>query len=116
MGQRQRIHTVEQRPDGIFVQLNLDGALASDEYACKSECGTRVKIASLRVNSHGGGGEREGARSPGRPASPLRGTPPASPRAMWSMEGEDVWPEDLVADSTRGSPSRRRSSASGGNR
>lgn len=107
VGQRQRVHQVEQRTDGIYVKLNVDGALASDEYACKAECGARVRSRSLRSNT-----DRDGSRSPARSSSPLRGTPPASPRGMSYMEGEDVWPEDLVADS-RGSPSssgRRRSS------
>lgn len=112
VGQRQRVHKVEERSDGVYVQLNLEGALASDEYACKSECGARVRMGYLRLNNHNGM-EREGSGSPtGRPASPLRGTPPASPRASLAMEGEDIWPEDLSADSPmlRTSSSRRRSS------
>jgi nitrite reductase/ring-hydroxylating ferredoxin subunit len=107
VGQRQRVHQVEQRSDGIYVKLNLDGALASDEYACKAECGARVRSGSLRLNT-----DRDGSRSPARSSSPLRGTPPASPRGLSYMEGEDIWPEDLVADS-RGSPSGRRRNGSG---
>jgi nitrite reductase/ring-hydroxylating ferredoxin subunit len=107
VGQRQRVHQVEQRADGIYVKLHLEGAIASDEYACKPDCGARVRSGSLRINT-----DRDGSRSPARSSSPLRGTPPSgSPRALSHMEGEDVWPEDLVADS-RGSPSRRRNSAS----
>ena len=115
VGQRQRVHKVEERSDGIYIQLNLDGNLASDEYACKSECGARVRMGSLRLNTLNGG-DREGSQSPGRPSSPLRGTPPASPRASLAMEGEDVWPEDLSADSPmfRTSSGRRRSSKTGG--
>jgi nitrite reductase/ring-hydroxylating ferredoxin subunit len=104
VGARQRVHDVEQRDDGVYVRLRLDGALASDEYACKAECGTRVKTGSLRLSSV----ERDGSRSPGRSASPRRSTPPASPRAVLYLEGEDIWPEDLTADNLP-----RRSHASG---
>ena len=112
VGQRQRVHQVEQRADGIYVKLNVEGALASDEYACKAECGTRVKTGSLRLISMSAGPDRDGSRSPtgrGRSVSPMRGTPPASPRAVLAMEGEDIWPEDLVADS----PTHRRRGSSG---
>lgn len=113
VGERQRVHEVETRGDGVYVRLRLEGALASDEYACKAECGTRVKTGSLRLSSLGAG-ERDGSRSPGRSASPRRSTPPASPRAVLYMEGEDIWPEDLTADALPrrgGSASRRRASA-----
>lgn len=93
VGPRQRTHDVESRDDGkIWVKLNLQGSYASDEYATKVECGARVKSGALRVAQT----ERDGSRSPNRSASPMRGTPPASPRASILMEGEDVWPEDLV--------------------
>lgn len=92
VGQRQRTHRVEQRPDGIYVQvhgkegrgwgaggpaaggrgcgrslrqqpglmaqpvlpyglsqLNLEGSLASDEYAHKHECGLRIQTGHLRL-------------------------------------------------------------------
>ena len=115
VGQRQRLHEVELRPDGgLWVRLNLAGEVASDEYACRAECGTRVKSGSLRL-SHGHGdrdGSRSPSRSPNRPASPLRGlTPPASPRAAIMMEGEDVWPEDLSLD--RRTSNKRRASSLG---
>jgi hypothetical protein len=37
VGQRQRTHRVEQRADGVYVQLRLEGSLASDE--CEALCG-----------------------------------------------------------------------------
>lgn len=111
VGRRQRVHDVELREDGLYVRLHLDGTLASDDYACKQECGARVKAGSLRVSIGHFAGERDGARSPNRAASPLRGTPPASPRSSIYMEGEDVWPEDLTpGDGGRFNPGRRRSS------
>lgn len=83
------MHGVELRPDGIFVQLHLSGSMPSDEYACNQSCGKRVQSGSLRLAA----AELDGAR---RSASPMRGTPPASPRAF--PEAEDVWPADLVPD------------------
>ncbi|PSC75330.1 Rieske domain-containing -like [Micractinium conductrix] len=105
VGKRQRTHRVEQRPDGIYVQLNLEGHLASDEYAHKHECGLRVQTGHLRLSPqhlHASNGVHEGGRAPrlGSPhmGSP-RGSPPASPR--YSGEGEDCWPEDLPEPHSR---------------
>lgn len=120
VGQRQRTHKVEQRADGIYVQLNLEGQLASDEYSHKPECGLRIQNGHLRLSPqhlHAANGiEGAGGRSPhmgspraeGRMGSP-RGSPPASPR--YSGEGEDCWPEDL----TEPHPNQRRRSMMGNN-
>jgi nitrite reductase/ring-hydroxylating ferredoxin subunit len=112
IGKRQRVHEVEERDDGIYVKLCLDGNVASDDYAFKQECGARVKAGPLRTVGTGFGmGERDGTRSPNRPASPLRATPPASPRGAIYMEGEDVWPEDLVPEAClKGNAAKRQSS------
>lgn len=103
VGQRQRTHRVEEREDGIWVQLNLQGQLASDEYAYKHECGLRIQTGHLRLSPqhlHASNG-MEGSRSPRLGSPPTtsqrhlspRSSPPASPR--YSGEGEDCWPEDL---------------------
>jgi len=54
VGQRQRTHQVEQRAGGIYVKLNLEGKLASDEYAHKHECGLRIQTGHLRLRWAGG--------------------------------------------------------------
>ncbi|KAL4432388.1 hypothetical protein ABPG77_001687 [Micractinium sp. CCAP 211/92] len=118
VGQRQRTHRVEQRPDGIYVQLNLEGSLASDEYAHKHECGLRIQTGHLRLSPqhlHAANGA-EGSRPP-RVGSPRgermgspRSSPPASPR--FSGEGEDCWPEDLPSPALHGL--RHSSMGSGG--
>lgn len=95
VGQRQRLHDVQDREDGLYVRLNLSGDMASDVYACKHECGARVKSGAVRF----GIGDRDGSLSPRRStrsASPLRSDGSISPRGSMLMEGEDVWPEDLV--------------------
>ncbi|PRW58512.1 Rieske domain-containing -like [Chlorella sorokiniana] len=104
VGQRQRTHHVQQREDGgIWVQLNLEGQLASDEYAYKPECGLRIQTGHLRLSpqhlhaSDGSRSPRMGSprreASPSRRGSSPRSSPPASPR--FSGEGEDCWPADL---------------------
>ncbi|KAJ8608261.1 hypothetical protein CTAYLR_007289 [Chrysophaeum taylorii] len=34
----QRVHDVEERPDGIYVRLRLEGEIRSDNYAFRSDC------------------------------------------------------------------------------
>ena len=100
VGERQRVHEVQARPDGLWVRLNLAGSLASDEYACRHECGSRLHGNHLRLHLP----DRQREASPGR-GSPSTGgaSPPASPLASPKFWGsEDVWPEDLPAgDSER---------------
>lgn len=92
VGRRQRTHRVEARPDGLYVQLDLGGALASDEYARLPECGARVKSGTVRLG--------DAAHLAARPPSPLPGSP--------LPEGEAHWPADLVdgVGLARRSPSR----------
>jgi len=43
VGPRQRVHEVEERPDGVYVRLRTGGdPLESDQYAHNEACGTRV--------------------------------------------------------------------------
>lgn len=50
VGQRQRTHDIEARSDGgIWVRLRLDGKMASDEYACRKECGSRLQTGAMRL-------------------------------------------------------------------
>ena len=93
VGKRQRCHEVKMQSDGLYVRLNTSGSLASDEYASKQDTGERIKSGSLRIRAG-----MDGSRSPSRSGSPMRVTPPASPRVSFS-EGEDVWPDDLDASS-----------------
>eukprot|EP00891_Asterochloris_glomerata_P001834 jgi/Astpho2/1834/Aster-x1045 len=48
MGLRQRTHSVEERDDGIYVRVNTEGTLQSDNYATLRECGERVLQGHLR--------------------------------------------------------------------
>lgn len=42
VGPRQRTHDAEQRADGVYVRLRLDGAVESDAYAHNAACGARL--------------------------------------------------------------------------
>ncbi|KAK9819959.1 hypothetical protein WJX72_004468 [[Myrmecia] bisecta] len=98
VGARQRVHRVEERTDGIYVALALEGQLASDAYAEKRDCGERVlkgHTALNATNSH---------HIPGysMPADVLPGHPGRSGslrsphnRVYGHGEGEDIWPDDL---------------------
>lgn len=101
VGQRQRVHQVEKRADGIYVRLNLVGHVPSDEYAYKPECGARVQAGKLRMSLHL---HAQRDISPGRSKTP---PPPRSPR--WGGEGEDVWPEDIFPRGRSASPKIRHS-------
>lgn len=106
VGQRQRIHNVETRSDGsIWVKLCLEGNLASDEYACRGECGSRLQTGALRLAA----ADRDPSPVRARSASPMRSaspvvvrqgaSPPMSPRIRSRREsllgeGEDVWPDE----------------------
>eukprot|EP00887_Chlorella_sp_A99_P005342 scaffold1.g5342.t1 len=97
VGRRQRVHDVERRPDGIYVRLHLEGSLASDEYACRNECGSRLHGNHLRLRLPDRQREASpGRRSPSAGSSPGRASPPASPLASPKYYGsEDVWPDDI---------------------
>ena len=56
VGVRQRVHPVEERPEGIFVTLQLDGEVESDKYAHNLHCAERAGT--------GGGGARPSPRLP----------------------------------------------------
>jgi nitrite reductase/ring-hydroxylating ferredoxin subunit len=100
------------------ILLQTDGQLASDNYACKHECGERVihghaKNAIPGYKCPESGLEGHGFTQPS--GHVLKGPPPVNTRPLskpqpGSGEGEDVWPEDLTPVA---SPlSRRKSSGS----
>lgn len=94
VGQRQRTHAVEERESGLYVSLNTEGQMQSDEFACRQECGDRIlrNVHRIKPPAPGMSSSFESrSRSPGRCAP----SPPRSP----SLKGaEDVWPEDLVPE------------------
>jgi hypothetical protein len=45
VGQRQRTHAVEERPDGLYVALSSEGAFESDTYAHNQAAGERCATA-----------------------------------------------------------------------
>lgn len=108
MGQRQRVHQVENRKGALYVKLNLLGEVASDEYACKPECGARVKDDSMRVNV--ALADKDNAVAPSRSprsGSPMRGrSGETSPRGSPSVDV--AWPSDLIDER----PSYKRRSSS----
>lgn len=60
-GQKQRVHQVEPREDGIYVQVVSQGPpVASDQYACDPACGQRMTGAGLGGPPAGGDGVRRG--------------------------------------------------------
>jgi len=110
VGKRQRNHQVEQRKDGIYLKLNLEGTMESDQYCHNEISGQRVlhgvlSRSSLQIHPHH-------CDSPGR-TSPHN----TSPNPYFG-EGEDVWPDDLNMRGRRRSASpykqRRPGSATGG--
>ena len=42
VGRKQRVHIAEERPDGLYVGLQLEGEVASDEHAHNEKCGIRL--------------------------------------------------------------------------
>lgn len=86
VGKRQRKHLVEQRDDGIYLKLNLEGTIESDQYCRNEVAGQRVlhgilPRSSSQVHPH--------SDSPGK-----GNAPPHSPNPYYG-EGEDVWPDDM---------------------
>lgn len=74
-GPRQRMHSVQRRDDGLYVQLNSEGSVSSDGYACDAACGARVVggVGSLPGGSGGAGGSGKGvAGADGKLPSSLR--------------------------------------------
>lgn len=110
VGKRQRKHQVEHRENGIYLKLNLEGTMESDQYCHNEVAGQRVlhgvlPRSSLQIHSHH-------CDSPGR-TSPHNNSP-----NPYYGEGEDVWPDDLNLGGRRRSASpykqRRPGSGAGG--
>ncbi|MEW5301369.1 MAG: hypothetical protein WDW36_004232 [Sanguina aurantia] len=61
-GQQQRVHRVTEQDGNIYLTINTEGKVDSDEYACKADCGERV-VAGRRAQGGmaGGDGKRSGA-------------------------------------------------------
>ncbi|KAK9838767.1 hypothetical protein WJX74_002952 [Apatococcus lobatus] len=99
IGQRQRIHSVEQRKDGIYVKLHLDGKMASDEYAERPECGSRVMKSTFTSAKARGYGYPADLTADSRPERHSSGhTLKASPTGSSPLaEGQETWPADITA-------------------
>mmetsp|Transcript_20002 Transcript_20002/g.65166 ORF Transcript_20002/g.65166 Transcript_20002/m.65166 type:complete len:173 (+) Transcript_20002:36-554(+) len=59
VGQRHRVHAVEERADGLYVTLDPrpEGDVESDRYAFNAHCGERVASTTLELTKPGGDGK-----------------------------------------------------------
>lgn len=77
----QRVHKVEERADGIYVTLNLDGKWDSDSYGGMSTCGGSSQASNKPVHS------KRSFGLPQRSGHVLRGNSSSMPPPQGTMPG-----------------------------
>jgi len=89
VGVRQRVHKVEEREDGAYVQLSTEGELASDHYAKNQDAGDRIIASEQQQQQQCGPINDQVGRLPPAPCASLQG----AGVAPWAL-GDHVRGED----------------------